>query len=870
MSIALESTSNRIEGSGFIHGISRISIFESPEPGRSIHPGDRGNMALKEELELDSCTSSSIGRNSDLSGRSTEDEDAGETEVQSSYKGPLDTMDALEEVLPIRRGISKFYCGKSKSFTSLADASSYSSVKDIAKPENTYTRKRKNLLACSNILDKNLNWPLKSSSGGLSKRPANSSRSTLAFSIAMSSSESNNNSENSNSNSNSLSPPRLLPPLHPQVRPSFNNASSSPLPRQNLSNWRSFSLTDLQSAADATTSAVLPGDPYPQPHRVRFVQGTPKLQTCCGKAVQQIHLFRPFTPDAGLGTGTSVFKLIHKEAGHAAHEVGVSLVAVMADPQKLSLEAREDDGLAMEFSKQLTLKYINESISIPAEAIASGIREFQLSLVGKLVSDRPVNLGVAQKTLCRAWNTRFHVQMVDLENSFTLFKFSSESELMRVFNHQPWSFNGHPWLLTKWSPNLLVKDLRLTSIPIWMQIHALPPEYLLREVGEVIAGRVGELLEVDLPKVGIEKGKFLRIRVQVDISQPLRPFVSLKLLSGELAIFPVAYERLPTFCFKCGCIGHGIKHCLVVKGCPGEDATKSFDLFGSWMRAEIFHFESWPLKNILNAVGILPEQGDRAAGEERGAFGETNSGKSDMEDVLHRQLAEKDSHVALLAQTRWSTMSAEVEDVSSGEGVAFQRLPRGEDDRASQDEDMLRSPRVRPTPHGKRLSSPNSKRHQIKFGSPSHPAAGASFSGNFGSSIPERGVAGKEGRDCEAPGGQDITGMGLSQSEAKLGQPDITVTSRPLSRQAYPSKTLAHSPFPRSGATGLPHIEGLWADPIHLVETIEFVPDSQYYKADDASQLEYAFKYIPRDGNSEAHAAAKEGLAWSIRERVCL
>ncbi|KAF8388820.1 hypothetical protein HHK36_025500 [Tetracentron sinense] len=211
-----------------------------------------------------------------------------------------------------------------------------------------------------------------------------------------------------------------------------------------------------------------------------------------------------------------------------------------------------------------------------------------------------------------------------------------------------------------------------------------------------------------------------------------------------------------------------------------------------------------------------------------------------MEDVLHRQLAEKDSHVALLAQKRWSTMSAEVEDVSSGEGVAIRRLPRGEDDRASQDEDMLRSPRVRPTPHGKRLSSPNSKRRQIKFGSPSHPAAGASFSGNFGSSIPERGVAGKEGRDCGAPGGQDITGMGLSQSEAKLVQPDITVTSRPLSRQAYPSKTLAHSPFPRSGATGLPHIEGLWADPIHLVETIEFVPDSQYYKADDASQLEYA------------------------------
>ncbi|KAL6344518.1 hypothetical protein AAG906_002423 [Vitis piasezkii] len=260
MSIALDRSSNRIEGSGFMHGMSCISIFESPE----LLTGDRrfpagGEMAAKaeeREEELDSCSSSSsIGKNSDVSGMSSDQEDSGETEVQSSYKRPLDSMNALEEVLPLRRGISRFYNGKSKSFTSLADASTSASCKDLAKPENAYNRRRRNLLAYNHVLDKNRNFPLRSNGGGISKKLAATSRSTLALAVAMSSSDSNNSSEDLNSSLNciSRSPSLLLPPLHPQARLYHNNVSSSP-PQRNLSAWRSYSLADLQQCATSGTT----------------------------------------------------------------------------------------------------------------------------------------------------------------------------------------------------------------------------------------------------------------------------------------------------------------------------------------------------------------------------------------------------------------------------------------------------------------------------------------------------------------------------------------------------------------------------------------------------------------------------------------
>jgi hypothetical protein len=50
-----------------------------------------------------SCSSSSVGRNSDNYGENGDGSDGGdELEVQSSYKGPLDAMDALEDSLPFR------------------------------------------------------------------------------------------------------------------------------------------------------------------------------------------------------------------------------------------------------------------------------------------------------------------------------------------------------------------------------------------------------------------------------------------------------------------------------------------------------------------------------------------------------------------------------------------------------------------------------------------------------------------------------------------------------------------------------------------------------------------------------------------------
>lgn len=248
----------RIGRSGFgAHKMTCLSIYSDDSGGNSppeFGGDDRPPKVVVEERGDDSSSStSSIGRNSDDSSAersSGGDGDGDGEEVQSQLKtGAFDNLEALEEVLPMKRSISNFYSGKSKSFTSLADAVSCSSIKDIVKPENAYTRKRKNLLAFSNIWDKDSTSIRRSNSGGIAKRHSNS-RSLLALAATMGCAESNNNSDSSISHLSS--PGNCLPPLPPQVRRLSNDSSSSP-PKQMFSPWRSLSLSDLQGAAASTS-----------------------------------------------------------------------------------------------------------------------------------------------------------------------------------------------------------------------------------------------------------------------------------------------------------------------------------------------------------------------------------------------------------------------------------------------------------------------------------------------------------------------------------------------------------------------------------------------------------------------------------------
>ncbi|KAL5220918.1 hypothetical protein ABZP36_025631 [Zizania latifolia] len=202
-------------------------------------------------------SSSSIGKDSDECSPPGKEE---EGEVQSAYAGggSLAGLEALEEALPIRCSISKFYNGKSKSFACLKEAiTSSGSAKDIAKAESAYSRKRKNLLAYSVMYGNSHDTAAEVFEAGPPKRPSSLSRNSLV-SMASSSSRS--------SSSISIEETELPEQLHsPLSHRTCENSAVCNVPALQLGSckrkkssvpMRSFSMMDLHRLHRPRSSVV--------------------------------------------------------------------------------------------------------------------------------------------------------------------------------------------------------------------------------------------------------------------------------------------------------------------------------------------------------------------------------------------------------------------------------------------------------------------------------------------------------------------------------------------------------------------------------------------------------------------------------------
>ncbi|XP_062023676.1 protein OXIDATIVE STRESS 3 LIKE 4-like [Rosa rugosa] len=130
--------------------------------------GGGPQKARSEQAEsFSSSSSSSIGAPDDSDEENASKQGSGDVtdseEVQSKFNGrrggltSLGSMGSLEDSLPIKRGLSNYFSGKSKSFASLSDVvTTATTVKEVEKRENPFNKRRRVLIASK--------WSRKSSS----------------------------------------------------------------------------------------------------------------------------------------------------------------------------------------------------------------------------------------------------------------------------------------------------------------------------------------------------------------------------------------------------------------------------------------------------------------------------------------------------------------------------------------------------------------------------------------------------------------------------------------------------------------------------------------------------------------------------------
>jgi hypothetical protein len=188
--------------------------------------------------------------------------------------------------------------------------------------------------------------------------------------------------------------------------------------------------------------------------------------------------------------------------------------------------------------------------------------------------------------ITQAWRLKNPIEVQDLNKNLFLFHFTSKRDAETVLKNGPWSFDRNLVVLKRISGDEQPSDIEMHTGEVWARIYDLP----LRLRSDAMAKRLGDLLgnfiEVD-NKDGNRLGKFLRVKTLIDLRKPLKRGTVVKYQGKDLRVF-FKYERLPTFCFVCGKIGHQIKDCEEMDGkeeAEFEDIEEKELPFGLWLRA---------------------------------------------------------------------------------------------------------------------------------------------------------------------------------------------------------------------------------------------------------------------------------------------
>nr|POE65821.1 hypothetical protein CFP56_13906 [Quercus suber] len=133
---------------------------------------------------------------------------------------------------------------------------------------------------------------------------------------------------------------------------------------------------------------------------------------------------------------------------------------------------------------------------------------------------------------------------------------------------------------------------------------------MTEEVGKDIGGTIGKFLGVDKRSWQSNQAKYMRIKVDVQLEKPLRRggFVSSP-ESGKHWVY-FKYVRIPTLWFRCGRIGHDVKHCS--NAAIGHETETQY---GDWMRV------GWDLKGGSSKSRTTGSEGRATTEEGTGAVG---------------------------------------------------------------------------------------------------------------------------------------------------------------------------------------------------------------------------------------------------------
>ncbi|KAK2378486.1 zinc ion binding / nucleic acid binding protein [Trifolium repens] len=188
-------------------------------------------------------------------------------------------------------------------------------------------------------------------------------------------------------------------------------------------------------------------------------------------------------------------------------------------------------------------------------------RPWRRGVIVKLLGRR-IGYKALETRLKQMWVRKGVISIIDLGNDYYLVLFTHEDDKYAALMDGPWFIYDHYLTVKEWSPNFHPESDTIKEVAVWVRITGLPIEFYDSKILNFIGNRVGKTVKVDKNTLTQERGKYARLCVQVNLTEPLLAMFTIK---GRK--YNIEYEGLHMLCLTCGKFGH------YKEGCP--DKTKN-------------------------------------------------------------------------------------------------------------------------------------------------------------------------------------------------------------------------------------------------------------------------------------------------------
>ncbi|PNY16051.1 cysteine desulfurase mitochondrial-like [Trifolium pratense] len=196
----------------------------------------------------------------------------------------------------------------------------------------------------------------------------------------------------------------------------------------------------------------------------------------------------------------------------------------------------------------------------PEQIIEEGLKACQLSILGKIITNKPIFASSIQNGLENIWGSPAGFKIQEIEGKILQFFMNNIEDQDRILHGNPWIFRNS-WLIVKpWDRETDPKSLDFDHVPVWIQLWGLPPHCKTKAMGIHLGSLMGE---VEASEIYEYPGKqiIVKIRVAINVHKPIISGIHVGNPTDGTCWIDYRYERLPQICFNCGLVGHEAKLC---------------------------------------------------------------------------------------------------------------------------------------------------------------------------------------------------------------------------------------------------------------------------------------------------------------------